>query len=61
MDVGRDHTDFDLGGVPGHTLSRECLACTAATIGGKLAKSCRKRTAEEVNTDLIELGRFRTN
>ena len=23
VDVGRNHTDFDLGRVPGHTLSRE--------------------------------------
>lgn len=53
VDVGRDHTDFDLGRVPGHTLSRECLTGTAATVGGILTKGCRKRAAKEVDADLI--------
>jgi len=44
-----------------HTLLCERLACTAATVGGKLAERRGKRVAEKPKTNLIELARSRTH
>jgi hypothetical protein len=58
VDVSQDHAEFDLGGVPGDTLSCERLTGTSTAIGRKLAEAWGKCAAKEVDANLILFGRF---
>jgi hypothetical protein len=55
VNVGRDDAKLYPYGSFGHTLPCNRSAGTTTAIGRKLTESLRKRGAEDVNTDLVEL------